>query len=207
MTKFRLKLGVAAGAVLLSASTGAWLGCQSYEVDPVRPAAAKVAVDVHKVSQRKSPNVVLVVDRSFSMTDNPDNTPDTGCQSVAGQTNHTCKWSGLLSAMTGPNGFVQGLAARGGPGDPVRIGLVTFSGVSDNGQSGDACSTGRRRVDPSGTGGPTIESTLNGVVPSGGTPTTETMKVARDALKALPAETGRSSYIVLLTDGAPNCNA
>jgi hypothetical protein len=206
MTKIRLKLGVAAGAILLSASTGAWLGCQSYEVDPVRPAAAKVATDIHKVSLHKSPNVVLVVDRSGSMSDNPDNTPDPTCVGVAGQTNHTCKWAGLLNATTGPSGFVQGLAVRGSAQDPLRIGLVTFSGISDNGGSGDACSKGLPRVNPVGSGGPTIESTLNGIVPSGGTPTTESMKVARDALNALPADTGRSSYIVLLTDGAPNCN-
>lgn len=205
--KSQMKLGFAAGAVLLCAGTGAWLGCQSYEVDPVRPAAAKVAPTVFKVAQRKAPNVLLVVDRSGSMSDNPDDTPNPACN-TSGEHGQSCKWQALLRAVNGAagtNGFVNDIAARGSQSDPVRIGLLTFSGVPDNGTIAACTPSTTIRVPPAPNSAATIASELNKIVPAGGTPTTAAMNLAATGFQAV-AEANRSNYIVLMTDGAPNCN-
>ena len=40
----------------------------------------------------------------------------------------------------------------------------------------------------------------------GGTPTAATLAVAQSELLAAPDQVGRDAYVILLTDGAPNCN-
>ncbi len=57
-----------------------------------------------------------------------------------------------------------------------------------------------------GTEGPVLESllaTLAAQAPHGGTPTAATLNALASTLSALPGKT----YVVLATDGAPNCNA
>jgi hypothetical protein len=59
---------------------------------------------------------------------------------------------------------------------------------------------------PAGSIGPTMKillASLGAVVPGGGTPTAATLRALKSRLTALPGRT----YVVLATDGAPNCNA
>lgn len=75
----------------------------------------------------------------------------------------------------------------------------------------DACAVGKeilstRRGDSPGTRGPVwqqLHDATVGVRPNGGTPTAATLDKIRNTLTALPGKT----FVVLATDGGPNCNA
>jgi hypothetical protein len=77
-------------------------------------------------------------------------------------------------------------------------------------RSEDQCAPGRevmsvRLGDPTGTYGPTwtfLHSQLIPSRPRGGTPTSATLEALRPTLTALPGKT----FVVLATDGGPNCN-
>ena len=180
-----------AGAVAFSALAG----CQVYEVDPVRPAAVRVQSQVNHVVTQVSPNVVFVLDHSGSMVD-----------SAGGDTNGQTKWEDLVQVMAQDDlsgsglGFVAELAGRASQSDPMHIGVVIFP-------SDATCGLGGRTLDPT-TSDPagTISQILNGFAPpTGGTPTAASVLVAAQALTTAPQD-GRPNYIVLMTDGAPNCN-
>lgn len=198
----------------VAALSGA-LSCQSYEVDPVRPTSAVVATKVVTVAQKKAPNVMLVVDKSGSMAAAPDDPlqqavcPTSGNDQTAqfGGVAANCKWDDLLNAMVvGSTPFISELAARGSNADPVRMGMVAFPSDNVCGAGDPTSGATSVPVAPATSSASTIGSTLMGIAPSGGTPTAASMENAAAALQSV-AEDGRSNYIVLLTDGAPNCNA
>lgn len=92
-------------------------------------------------------------------------------------------------------------------GPRANFGATVFPGNSQ-----DSCQPGEeimsvRAGDPpsSGIDGPTTTALLSAtrVLPSGGTPTGATLEVVRTNLSKV---TGRS-FVILATDGAPNCNA
>jgi hypothetical protein len=109
--------------------------------------------------------------------------------------------------MTGNSGIVAQLASRAKASDPVRIGLVTFAdndscGSAQGGQLWLAPTKTTDNSDPVAT----INAKLNSISPSGGTPTAAAMQTAAGAFDGV-RENNRPNFIVLMTDGAPNCNA
>jgi hypothetical protein len=95
-----------------------------------------------------------------------------------------------------------------GLGPRARFGATMFPRAPAN----DACAAGTeilsvRDGDPpsSGVDGPTTTALLTAtrVVPSGGTPTGATLAAIQPNLAKLPGRT----FVLLATDGAPNCNA
>jgi hypothetical protein len=127
----------------------------------------------------------------------------------AGSGTSGSKWQNLVSVMTGSSGIVAQLASRAKASDPVRIGLVTFadddSGGCGTAQGGKLWLPPTKTTDSSDPVG-TINNDLNSISPNGGTPTAAAMQVAAGAFAAV-SETDRPNFIVLLTDGAPNCNS
>jgi len=178
----------------IAAAALALVSCQAYEADPVKPAAAKVQTKTTVTATAKSPNVVFVVDKSGSMSDTAN----------AGQSQS--KWQDLVDIMTRDDlsgsgqGFVADLAARGSASDPVRVGLVTFPA-----DGSDSCGAGVLQVSPSGSGASQVASVLNAVGPNGGTPTAASLLIAGQSFSGV-TEDNRSNFVVLMTDGAPNCN-
>jgi hypothetical protein len=146
--------------------------------------------ELHIAATRRAPNVMFVVDRSGSMTD----------AASVGSTGS--KWQAVLSLMTGANAFPAQLqtALTNATGESAQLGLVTFG--SDEG----TCGPGTLNVAPAPGTGTQISSALGAIAPSGGTPTAAALQLAQQALATAPDSAGRSAYIVLLTDGAPNCN-
>jgi hypothetical protein len=126
------------------------------------------------------PTLYFVLDRSGSMK-----TPD--------------KWNQIRVTV---GKIMRGLGPR------ASFGAAMFPGPS---QTSDVCAPGQevmsvRPGDPpsSGVDGPTTTHllTVTRVVPSGGTPTGATLDVARANLAGVQ---GRI-FVILATDGAPNCN-
>ncbi|MBS2026939.1 MAG: VWA domain-containing protein [Deltaproteobacteria bacterium] len=160
--------------------------------------------DITVTGTRRAPNVMFVVDRSGSMADNPDDSSDPSCVGTSGQHGYTCKWDQLLSLMAGDginSGYVQQLQDTLGQaaGEPAQLGLITYAGSA-------ACDVGVVQEAVAANNAANINRDLDAIAPQGGTPTAATLAVARDALLAAADSTGRDSYVVLLTDGAPNCD-
>src|SRR6185437_15593706 len=100
-------------------------------------------------------------------------------------------------------GYVQQMqdSLSSAAGEPAQLGLITFSGGDD------ACEVGvvQQAIAPNSASN--INSVLASIEPRGATPTAATLAVAGQNLQAAPDSVGRDAYVVLLTDGAPNCNA
>ncbi len=125
------------------------------------------------------PNLYFVLDRSGSMAE-------------------MGKWSNVQIAL---DQLVVALGPR------ANIGAAVFPDPSNG-----ACSTGvevmptRRGDAPAGKRGTTdaiLVTTLSRIPAAGGTPTAATLASLVPKLAALPGQT----YVVLATDGGPNCNA
>jgi hypothetical protein len=161
---------------------------------------------------------MLLVDRSGSMEDSAEGVTGT-CTGPSGQysgRSSDCKWNNLLDVLLGPvgttgQGFLANLdAAFSDSTDPARIGLTNFSGSSSNPVStAEACSTGQVLVTVGPGNESAISSALLQTTPAGGTPTAATLGILPPAFpgpdSSLPVQ--RANYVILLTDGAPNCDA
>lgn len=97
------------------------------------------------------------------------------------------RWEPAVNAV---NGFVSALESQ------VHFGLMTFASDND-------CGAGTVRVQPALENASSIASTLASTTPNGATPTATTLQAARTAL----GSSDRPSYVILVTDGAPNCNS
>lgn len=97
------------------------------------------------------------------------------------------RWDPAVNAV---NTFVSALDSQ------VYFGLMTFG-------AGGTCGAGTVRVQPGENNAAAIASTLSSTSPDGATPTAASLRAAREAL----ANSDRPSYVILVTDGAPNCNS
>ncbi|MBS2031836.1 MAG: VWA domain-containing protein [Deltaproteobacteria bacterium] len=193
-------------ALLSMGMLGLVAGCQPHELDPVRPAAA-VIVNVPPTKPQLAPEVLLVVDRSGSMENAASGTQTNSCGTAA-----SCKWDDLLADMVqgtsaGP-GFLDKLqtlsAQNGSSQDPVQVGLVTF-GDGDSSSADSACKPGIIQVPVAGNTVDAVKTALQAISPGGATPTASTLQVAAGAFNNDGFT--RERYVVLVTDGLPNCNA
>ncbi|MGC4117526.1 MAG: VWA domain-containing protein [Myxococcales bacterium] len=147
--------------------------------------------------------VMLVLDRSGSMkTLSTDS--GWGCAQDSSGSGYdptgSCRWNDLKELLLGPGGFLDEAGAQ------ARIGLALFS----NAGRADACEAGTVVVPVPETAGASkaeLRRQLDSAVPGGGTPTSLTlMNVATDAAFT-KREPDTLQFVVLITDGAPNCNA
>jgi von Willebrand factor type A domain len=125
------------------------------------------------------PNLYFVLDRSASMQDDG-------------------KWRTVVTVL---GSLVVSLGPR------ANVGAAVFPDPQANG-----CAPGievaplRRGDAPAGTAGPTataLLTELGGLMANGGTPTAMTLDNLAPMLASLPGKT----YVILATDGGPNCNS
>jgi hypothetical protein len=122
------------------------------------------------------PNMLIVLDRSGSMYDT-ERSPMVD------------RWTPAVEAVRSVTGSLQ---------DRIQFGLMLFG-------SDDVCGPGEIRVTPHLNAAADIMSQLGGTPDErtgGGTPTAITLALAGEALSSLEDD----SYVLLVTDGAPNCN-
>jgi hypothetical protein len=188
---------------LLALSNGMAIGCQRYEMVPVE--AEAVALNQFSLSLLGKPlpsTVMLAVDMSGSMTASMAGTgmhctlDGTIGSDYDARSRNPCKWNDLKEALAGEDGFLtqsDGLA---------RFGLIAFPG-SDIGNS---CAPGRVVVPIGDSVEPVRAAIMNDLSPSGGTPTADALRTAAREPLLRTEEPGRSRFVILLTDGLPNCN-
>lgn len=143
---------------------------------------AEAGICACKEIGQKPTSLYVVLDRSGSMADKIDSTST--------QT----KWDTIVLALLAmKTGALRALGSR------VAVGLALFPG-----DGSDSCSTGGASL-PLTLGSQktydTMGAFLTGVSPRGGTPTSATLTALAPTIKALP----RPAYVLLATDGAPNC--
>lgn len=81
----------------------------------------------------------------------------------------------------------------------IAFGLMMFPGPG----GGESCDAGAMSVMPAVGMGDAIAGALETTWPNGGTPTAPSLAIAKDVLAGVAGQ----SYVLLVTDGAPNCNA
>ena len=209
-------------AFAMGATIGLVVGCQRYDFEPVSPIALSQTSSSYSVIAKKlRPDIMLTVDNSGSMY-LPINPNLSACKLVDGGscgTDYTdpssycggscpTRTSELRRAMTG---FFADA------GTVARFGLTTFPYPvpPPNGPYDSECGTGSVRVPISQSLDVDSELQANanqiaGVIQSdivgGGTPTGNTLKMLADN-PGLQPQPGRDAFILLETDGVPNCNA
>lgn len=139
---------------------------------------------------RATPDMLIVLDRSGSM--NPDSN-ESG----------TDRWGGSRMAL---------IEVTEAFDDKVRFGLMTFPGVRPSGDDDDdddenQCAPGGLDVPVGFDTGPMIASTLQMMNANGRTPTAAALQAALPIISTQlsPDQTVPPRYVLLVTDGDPNC--
>jgi hypothetical protein len=205
--------------------------CQTYDFEPVQPLAISQATETRSIQARaRKPNLMLLVDTSGSMNDpvNPTLAAcKSGTQTCGGNISSagggracntkTCptRWSDLQDAMS------SFLSESGTVG---RIGLATYPDL----QQGDDCGSSSSISVPLPAGDVEDDATLRAnaeavknkllsikndkpsesdptPTPRGGTPTSPSLGFLGSRAELRGDD--RADFVLLLTDGTPNCNA
>jgi hypothetical protein len=154
------------------------------------------------------PDVLVLLDRSNSMTEGVDGKNCTGtCQNkwvqvttavnaIVAQTQDTVNW-GLMLFGAPANAGTGGMSGAGGRGAGGRMGGGFTTGAGSCNVSTAA------EVKPGPTNAAAIKAAIAAAMPSTSTPTTGAVKNAAAYLKGLTDESPR--FLLLATDGVPTC--
>jgi hypothetical protein len=191
------------------------LACSHYDFEPMQPFAfAQSTTHVDAYGRDRKPQLLFLVDRSGSM-DEPMNPTLAACQ-VSGKTcgqNPKCdplvcptRWSELQRAM---NQLFADHATLG------LMGLMVYPRPSSTTCEAPTLGTDGGLLVGLPSGDPSdaeltqtavdLRSALAQTHPGGGTPTAASLRVL-GGYAPLVDVTHRESFVVLLTDGLPNCN-
>ena len=208
-------------AFALGAIIGVALGCQKYDFQPVSPIALSQTSNSYSVIAKKlKPNIMLMVDNSGSMY-LPINPNSPACRFADGGpcgTDYTSPSTYCPSGCpTRTSELRRAMAVFFADAGTVgRFGLTTFPYPvpPPDGPYDTECSTGSVRVPVSQSNDVDAElqataNQINSVIQNdqvgGGTPTGATLRMLADN-PGLQPQPGRDSYVLLETDGVPNCN-
>lgn len=189
--------------LLLAAIT--LIGCQSYQFEPVVPVTIVVTDEVFDLAPVLKPNVMLAVDRSGSMGGQIDAACTTNCATRMSDLKQAVATFatladdrvrlGLTTFPKDPTATMTGAEASCQPATDVRVPLPVGSRADDAQASQANRSTAMQ-----------VNAAVQSLQPAGGTPTGATLAFL-STLPELKAADFRNDFVLLLTDGLPNCNA
>jgi hypothetical protein len=222
--------------LLAVAALAAAVGCQTYNFEPVAPLAiAQTTQSENVVAVALRPNIMIVVDTSGSMNKPVDPVDDTQCANSdpnCPQCGYTGCGAPLCNTAVCPT-RISALQAgmqdflTGDSGTIARFGLTE---LPDAGGGSCVANSQANIIDQIGNGqwasadesAPAlaahalqISTDINNFVALGGTPTASTLgALASDPPGGINAgnpylpltDPARQSFVLLLTDGEPNCN-
>ncbi|HEY3445409.1 MAG TPA: vWA domain-containing protein, partial [Myxococcales bacterium] len=194
---FSLAIALVAGGVLV--------GCQGYQFEEVTPKAVGTVKQAEPiVGIQKPAKIMLALDKSGSMKTLASSDTQWGCADDGSGNGYNaagdCKWITLKNLLIAPGGFLDQTAGS------ARHGLAIFSDPN----SGDACAAGVVTVaipDVAGSNIKDIKDALASYTPVGGTPSASTLRTIAGDSTFAKKEAATKSYVVLITDGQPNCNS
>ena len=155
------------------------------------------------------PNVMLLLDTSGSMS-LPLNPTDAACPTSCGSTTaNPCPQACPTRISTLRSALADWLATRG---TTLRLGLTSYPAgtlcqppTASSVSLPPAASTDQGQATVLQQHATSINTTLANLIPTGGTPTAAALDFVRMG-SALTSADGRDDYVVLVTDGLPNCN-
>ncbi len=166
----------------------AGLGARTTDVSPVgreRPMFGSCGGTAVSLRQGRS-TVMLVIDRSGSMG------------SATTDAVMTSRWNALLTSLRNVLPRID---------ETISLGLVLFPRPGSGSSSSAACGVQPTPQVPVGArNAAAVLQALNNTQPQGATPTNEGVEVGAQYLLATPDRVG-DLFLVLATDGGPNCNA
>jgi hypothetical protein len=207
---------VLAGVLLI---TG---GCQGYQLDPIQPKSVQAKTDSYPVTgNQQTPNIIIVLDKSGSMfepagldgvTDPCSAGSNAVCCSTTGDyggswcapggpaptCNNSCKWDDAVAALTNTTTGFLSLA-----GSKANFGYVGFP------NDGVCGAPGTLDVPLGSNNAAQVSAAITAARPGGGTPTSAALAMIGSGCGgSCPnfVAADRSSYVLLVTDGLPNCN-
>jgi hypothetical protein len=156
-------------------------------------------------TERVTPDMLIVLDRSLSMQQGSRWAP-----SVSGL-------KAITAALQSSVGFglmaFPGTSGGSAPVDCFALGDVERTAeclaLQDLGGTGLTCTTGNINVPIGYNNAAAIAQALDGMAPDGATPTAATLQAARaelDKIVAGPDQLAAPKYVLLVTDGSPNCS-
>ena len=207
-----LKKTPRAFGLALTLCATALFGCQTFEMEKVEPkAVAAERVDIAVQGKMDKSLITLVIDKSGSMlygVADPNGSCRNDAEALGYDRAGDCRWNSLLDVFVGAaDGSSEGFLRKSqqmndGKGSAL-FGLATYP-------VGAACDSGNVDVQLSETDDNVeqIINALTAIKPAGGTPTAPTLNnlLLQDALLNTETKT-RQRFVMLLTDGSPNCNA
>lgn len=186
--------------------------CQTYDFERVVPLAVSQTTDKKIIkSKALKPNIMMLVDNSGSMNFAADPTHP-NCASCANNnmacpSNCPTRITEMKSAM---NTFLTQSGTVG------RLGLTIYPIGSGLQQCAPASSIDQQFPAPSQTDdgqdatliaqASTINGRIQGLTPGGGTPTGQSLLFVGDYAGLNDGDDQRDDFVLLLTDGLPNCN-
>jgi von Willebrand factor type A domain len=167
------------------------MGCQVYDFEPVTPAAvAQEARSVPLAFNQPKPNLMLLVDKSGSMADPVS--PPGGPSKIA-------VLQSVMNTFLTNNPIVARVGMARFPDDScVPTNASDVLAPLPPASAGDApavLTTATQAAD----------TAIQGLTPGGGTPTQASLQFVADNIAELGDAT-REDFVLLLTDGLPNCN-
>ncbi len=211
---FRNLLAVSLGTAGMIAGSSALLSaCQKHEFERVTPKAIEVVQNKILIEGINQPaKVMLVIDKSGSMRTRVEN-GNWGCcahyqnnDCTGYDQNSDCKWNKLKEVLSQPGGLLIPASANDKP--LARYGLSVFPTPD----SGDMCTQGNVveeiPLQPSAESVQRIVQILEQekMAPVGGTPSSATLESLLNNQALVQEEANTKRFVVLLTDGLPNCN-
>jgi hypothetical protein len=197
-------------ATLVLSLTAVGVACQTYDFEPVTPLTLAQTTQSTPVSAHNlKPNVMLLVDKSGSMSGpimagDPQCTPGCGPGGPACPAGCKTRISELRSAM---NTFLTS------SGTVARMGLAFFPADSSCGSTAAISADfppENAAADDNGTDAALIAKAMDinqkitAIAPNGGTPTADSLAFVGTKIDLTSP---RLKFVLLMTDGLPNCNA
>jgi hypothetical protein len=195
-------------------------GCQTYDFEPVEPLAISQTTETRRIEAReRKPNMMLLVDTSGSMTA-PADPSLAACKRngvVCGDDTFQCpissgcdtRWSALQKAMTdflGSSGTIARLGLATYPADDYcgSTASVSIPLPAADKEDNATLTANAQAVLNQLLAIKTYRTTATDKVPDGGTPTSLSLRYVGGIADLQTEE--RSDFVLLLTDGLPNCN-
>ena len=181
------------------------LSCQAYQFEPVVPVTIVISEEVFDLAPVLKPNVMLAVDRSGSMGGQLDGACTTNCATRMSELKQAVATFatladdrvrlGLTVFPKDPTASMSGAEASCQPATDVRVPLPVPA-RADDAQASQANRLTTMQVN----------AAVQSLQPAGGTPTGATLAFL-STLPELRSADFRNDFVLLLTDGLPNCNA
>ncbi|MBX7099583.1 MAG: adventurous gliding motility lipoprotein CglB [Myxococcaceae bacterium] len=182
------RLSFLAGAAACAAAV---CSCQTYDFEPVTPFTIAQKTQITKVQAHQlKPDLMLLIDKSGSMVEPTD----------CGKASCPRKIDDLVATMNILLTDYATVARTGMAKFPANDFCAATSGVDvPLSQSNDV---DQELIDSANA----IKKAIGNLTPKGGTPTGNSLRFLNTYEPLVKGDVNRSKYVLLLTDGQPNCN-